>query len=90
MIRLVASAAFALALTALALHGPAQAQTKWNLPNAYPPDNPHTENLLAFAKDVNDLTGGKLQIAVHANVRCSRRRRSSARCRPARRRRAKC
>ena len=68
MIRLVASAAFALALTALALHGPAQAQTKWNLPNAYPPDNPHTENLLVFAKDVNDLTGGKLQIAVHANA----------------------
>jgi TRAP-type C4-dicarboxylate transport system substrate-binding protein len=68
MIRLVASAAFALALTALAPHGPAQAQTKWNLPNAYPPDNPHTENLAAFAKDVNDLTGGKLQIALHANA----------------------
>jgi TRAP-type C4-dicarboxylate transport system substrate-binding protein len=44
---------------------PASAQTKWNLPAAYPADNPHSENLAAFAKDVEQLTGGKLQIAVH-------------------------
>ena len=44
---------------------PAQAQTKWNLPAAYPADNPHTENLIAFAKDVEEATGGKLQITVH-------------------------
>ena len=31
---------------------PALAQTKWNLPAAYPADNPHSENLVAFAKDV--------------------------------------
>jgi TRAP-type C4-dicarboxylate transport system substrate-binding protein len=43
----------------------AQAQTKWNLPAAYPADNPHSENLAAFAKDVEAATGGKLQIAVH-------------------------
>src|ERR1700730_13826853 len=42
------------------------AQTKWNLPAAYPIDNPHTVNLNAFAKDVADATGGKLQITVHA------------------------
>ena len=42
------------------------AQTKWNLPAAYPADNPHSVNLLAFAKDVGDATGGKLQITVHA------------------------
>jgi TRAP-type C4-dicarboxylate transport system substrate-binding protein len=42
------------------------AQTKWNLPAAYPTDNPHTVNLMAFAKDVADATGGKLQITVHA------------------------
>ena len=36
------------------------AQTKWNLPAAYPADNPHSVNLIAFAKDVADLTGGKL------------------------------
>ena len=59
----------ALALTgALALAAPAAAQTKWNLPNAYPADNPHTENLVLFTKDVADATGGKLQIAVHANA----------------------
>ena len=57
------AAAFALCLAA-----PASAQTKWNLPAAYPADNPHTVNLQAFAKDVNDLTGGKLQVAVHAGA----------------------
>src|SRR5262245_24858133 len=43
----------------------ASAQTKWNLPSAYPPDNPHTVNLAAFAKDVADASGGKLQFALH-------------------------
>ena len=47
---------------------PAAAQTKWNLPAAYPADNLHTENLSAFAKEVADATGGKLQITVHANA----------------------
>ena len=45
---------------------PASAQTKWNLPAAYPADNPHSVNLTAFAKDVADATGNKLQITVHA------------------------
>lgn len=56
---LAATAAVALAAQ------PAFAQTKWNLPAAYPADNPHTVNLLAFAKDVGDATGGKLQVTVH-------------------------
>jgi TRAP-type C4-dicarboxylate transport system substrate-binding protein len=56
---LAAFAAAALAAT------PALAQTKWNLPAAYPADNPHSENLALFAKDVADATGGKLQITVH-------------------------
>jgi TRAP-type C4-dicarboxylate transport system substrate-binding protein len=47
---------------------PAFAQTKWNLPAAYPADNPHSENLTLFAKDVADATGGKLQITVHPNA----------------------
>jgi len=47
---------------------PAQAQTKWNLPAGYPADNPHTENLMAFAKDVDAATSGKLQINVHAGA----------------------
>jgi TRAP-type C4-dicarboxylate transport system substrate-binding protein len=50
---------------ALVLATPALAQTKWNLPGAYPQDNPHTENLSLFAKDVAEATGGKLQITVH-------------------------
>ena len=46
----------------------ASAQTKWNLPSAYPNDNPHVENLNAFAKDVSDATGGKLTITVHGGA----------------------
>lgn len=53
---------------ALLLSLPAAAQTKWNLPAAYPADNLHTENLTQFAKDVSDATGGKLQITVHPNA----------------------
>ena len=37
---------------------PAAAQTKWNLPAAYPTDNFHTEYLNLFAKDVAKATGG--------------------------------
>ena len=55
----------AAAAIALAAALPAQAQTKWNLPGAYPADNPHSENLTAFAKAVEQATGGKLQITVH-------------------------
>jgi len=63
--RRTAIAAFALGCSALALAVPASAQTKWNLPAAYPSDNPHSENLVLFAKDVEAATGGKLQITVH-------------------------
>ena len=55
----------ALALAAALPMPSALAQTKWNLPAAYPTDNPHTENLMAFAKDVGEATGGKLQVTVH-------------------------
>lgn len=47
---------------------PTLAQTKWNLPAAYPVDNPHSENLVAFAKDVEAATAGKLVITVHPNA----------------------
>ena len=56
-------------LAAIALAaGAAQAQTKWDLPAAYPASNFHTENLVAFANDVDQATGGKLKITVHANA----------------------
>jgi hypothetical protein len=44
------------------------AQTKWDLPAAYPATNFHTENITQFAKDVDTASGGKLKITVHANA----------------------
>ncbi len=46
----------------------AYAQTKWDLPAAYPASNFHTENLVQFAGDVDKASGGKLKITVHANA----------------------
>jgi len=61
--RLLVSTALALALSSTAM-----AQTKWDLPAAYPAGNFHTENLVQFANDVDKATGGKLKITVHANA----------------------
>ena len=60
---LLAAAAAAL----LSLGASAQAQTKWDLPAGYSATNFHTENLVAFAADVDKATAGKLKITVHAN-----------------------
>jgi TRAP-type C4-dicarboxylate transport system substrate-binding protein len=60
--------ALALGVAAVLAAAPASAQTKWNLPAAYPADNPHTETLTAMAKQVAEATGGKLQITVHAGA----------------------
>jgi TRAP-type C4-dicarboxylate transport system substrate-binding protein len=57
-----------LTLAASALACSAWAQTKWDLPAAYPATNFHTENLVQFANDVDKASGGKLKIAVHANA----------------------
>jgi TRAP-type C4-dicarboxylate transport system substrate-binding protein len=62
MYRSLLLAAFAAAAVTAS---PASAQTKWNLPAAYPADNPHSQNLVLFAKDVAAATGDKLQITVH-------------------------
>jgi len=59
---------FALAATAFALAGHAAAQTKWDLPAAYPATNFHTVNLQQFADDIDKASGGKLKITVHANA----------------------
>jgi TRAP-type transport system periplasmic protein len=56
------------AVAAAALATGAFAQTKWDLPAAYPASNFHTENLVQFAADVDKATGGKLKITVHANA----------------------
>ena len=52
----------------LSLAGAASAQTKWDLPAAYPANNFHTENLAQFAAEVDKATAGKLKITVHANA----------------------
>ncbi|MCV0438062.1 MAG: TRAP transporter substrate-binding protein [Hydrogenophaga sp.] len=56
---------FAMMAAALALSTGAHAQTKWDLPAAYPATNFHSVNLATFATDVDKATGGKLQITVH-------------------------
>src|SRR5687768_16937014 len=58
----------ALAASSLLAAGASLAQTKWDLPTAYPATNFHTENITQFAKDVDAATGGKLKISVHANA----------------------
>jgi TRAP-type transport system periplasmic protein len=61
---------FRISLTLAAMAGTAgvPAQTKWDLPAAYPATNFHSENLVQFAQDVDKATGGKLKITVHANA----------------------
>jgi TRAP-type C4-dicarboxylate transport system substrate-binding protein len=61
MNRLTASAA----ALAIAIALPAGAQTKWDLPTAYPANNFHTENINKFAGDVERASAGKLKITVH-------------------------
>ena len=51
--------------TSLLVVGSAFAQTKWDLPTAYPATNFHTENITQFAKDVDAASAGKLKITVH-------------------------
>jgi len=52
----------------IALALPAAAQTKWDMPTAYPASNFHTENIQQFANEIDKATGGKLKITVHANA----------------------
>jgi TRAP-type transport system periplasmic protein len=56
--------ALAFSMSLIATSG-AFAQTKWDLPSAYPAANFHTENLVQFASDVDKATAGKLKITVH-------------------------
>ena len=50
---------FGFALAAFTVGATALAQTKWDLPTAYPPTNFHTENISQFASDVDKATAGK-------------------------------
>jgi len=53
------------AAAALAFSSASFAQTKWDLPAAYPATNFHSVNLTQFAADVDKASGGKLKITVH-------------------------
>ena len=64
----LSASALATALSLALAAGSSFAQTKWDLPAAYPASNFHTENITQFAKDVDTATGGKLRITVHANA----------------------
>ena len=55
---------FPLLAAALTATSMAQAQTKWDLPAAYPATNFHTENLVQFAADVEKASGGSIKVAV--------------------------
>ena len=44
--------------------GRAQAET-WDMPVAYPANNYHTENAVAFADEVKSCSNGALEITVH-------------------------
>lgn len=57
-----------LACAALALSVSALAQTKWDLAAAYPAGNFHSENMAQFAAEVDQATGGKLKITLHAGA----------------------
>ena len=45
--------------------GVAQAQVKWDLPTGYAANTFQTQNNQQFAKEVDELTGGKLKITLH-------------------------
>src|SRR5438034_5569158 len=46
----------------------AGAQTRWDMPTAYPPTDFHTEIIMQFVADVDKATAGKLKITVHSNA----------------------
>jgi len=62
------SSRLAAAAVALCTAFAASAQTRWDMPTAYPPSNFHTENIVEFAADIDKATGGKLKITVHSNA----------------------
>lgn len=58
------SLALATALSALTL--PVAAQTAWDMPTPYGDTVFHTMNIMQFADDVREATGGQLDITVHS------------------------
>ncbi len=49
-----------------ALGAPLAAQTAWDMPTPYGDSVFHTQNIIAFADDVREATGGEVDITVHS------------------------
>lgn len=60
-IRFTTAAAFLALATS-----PALAQTEWDMPTPYGDSVFHTQNIMTFADDVRDATGGSVDITVHS------------------------
>jgi TRAP-type C4-dicarboxylate transport system substrate-binding protein len=45
----------------------AVAQTRWDVPTPFPDANLHTRNIVEFAKNVGERTGGSLKLTIHDN-----------------------
>lgn len=58
----------ALAALAALASAPVHAQTKWAMATAYPEGNYHTVNIKQFMQEVEQGSGGKLSITLHANA----------------------
>jgi TRAP-type C4-dicarboxylate transport system substrate-binding protein len=56
--------AYSVAAAVLAA-GPTAAQTTWDMPTPYGDSNFHTQNIIQFAEEVNQATGGELVINIH-------------------------
>lgn len=56
------------AALALATWAPSASAENWDMPTPYPEGNYHTQNVMAFAKEVSDLTSGGLTITVHSGA----------------------
>lgn len=58
--------AAAAAFVGLAGIASASAETKWDMPTPYGDSNFHTQNIMTFADEVKDKTGGSVSIQVHS------------------------
>ena len=52
-------------IAASLLASAAHAQTAWDMPTPYPEGTFHTQNIMEFASDIEEATGGELTITVH-------------------------
>ncbi|HXH03500.1 MAG TPA: TRAP transporter substrate-binding protein [Candidatus Competibacteraceae bacterium] len=57
---------FKLLLVGLFASQVAVAATTWDMPTPYPENNFHTQNILQFAQEIEQATGGELKIKVHS------------------------